>query len=159
MSEFDRDQLMAAVAKIRAHIKVNRDYDIPFVAGYSQDGKTVYIDRHLPALLEHDGQTWNLDDYLVLHEVAEKLLIDTFGMTYLEAHAVACLIDRSRAILDGSYDAYLTTLSTAWKGDKIERITRVPADLDLTPYRNVGSMALQLHLQFLNPPPPPGART
>ena len=28
--------------------KIDRTYDIPYVAGYSKDGRTVFIDRHLP---------------------------------------------------------------------------------------------------------------
>jgi hypothetical protein len=26
----------------------DREHDIPYLAGYSLDGKTIYIDRHLP---------------------------------------------------------------------------------------------------------------
>ena len=28
--------------------KLDRSHDIPYLAGYSLDGKTIYIDRHLP---------------------------------------------------------------------------------------------------------------
>ena len=28
--------------------KIDRRYDIPYVAGYSRDGQTVFIDRHMP---------------------------------------------------------------------------------------------------------------
>jgi len=41
--------LLDAVQAIRKRVRViNRDYDIPYIAGYSQDGHTVFIDRHLP---------------------------------------------------------------------------------------------------------------
>ena len=29
--------------------KFDRKHDIPYLAGYSLDGKTIYIDRHMPA--------------------------------------------------------------------------------------------------------------
>ncbi len=33
---------------IRRRVKVvNREYDIPYIAGYSMDGHTVFINRHL----------------------------------------------------------------------------------------------------------------
>ena len=41
--------LMDVVSAIRRRVRiVNRNYDIPYIAGYSQDGRTVFIDRHLP---------------------------------------------------------------------------------------------------------------
>ena len=41
--------LLDAMQAIRRRVRVvNRDYDIPYIAGYSQDGHTVFIDRHLP---------------------------------------------------------------------------------------------------------------
>jgi hypothetical protein len=33
--------------------KLDRAHDVPSLAGYSQDGKTIYIDRHMPASFEH----------------------------------------------------------------------------------------------------------
>src|SRR5947209_2975163 len=49
-SEDLEDQvLLDAVQAIRRRVRViNRDYDIPYIAGYSVDGDTVFIDRHLP---------------------------------------------------------------------------------------------------------------
>ena len=37
--------LDAVVRQIR---KLDRRYDIPYLAGYSRNGKTIYIDRHMP---------------------------------------------------------------------------------------------------------------
>lgn len=43
------DVLVDVVKAIRRRVKVvNREYDIPYIAGYSVDGRTVFIDRHLP---------------------------------------------------------------------------------------------------------------
>jgi hypothetical protein len=32
--------------------KVDRAHDVPYLAGYSLDGKTIYIDRHMPRAFE-----------------------------------------------------------------------------------------------------------
>jgi hypothetical protein len=41
--------LLDVVNAIRRRARVvNRKYDIPYTAGYSVDGQTVFIDRHLP---------------------------------------------------------------------------------------------------------------
>ena len=37
-----------AVDAILHRIKLDCGYDIPYLAGYSLDGKKIYIDRHLP---------------------------------------------------------------------------------------------------------------
>ena len=43
------DVLLAVVQAIRRRVRmVNRDYDVPYIAGYSVDSHTVFIDRHLP---------------------------------------------------------------------------------------------------------------
>ena len=52
--------------------KFDRKHDIPYLAGYSLDGKTIYIDRHMPASFKFKGRTINTDRFLVLHEEVEK---------------------------------------------------------------------------------------
>lgn len=40
--------LLDVVQAIRRRVKiVSREYEIPYIAGYSSDGHTVFIDRHL----------------------------------------------------------------------------------------------------------------
>jgi hypothetical protein len=62
--------------------KFDRKHDIPYLAGYSLDGKTICIDRHMPASFKFKGRTdqlgcisINTDRFLVLHEEVEKTLI------------------------------------------------------------------------------------
>jgi hypothetical protein len=49
-SEDISDGVMNEVVKVlRKRVrKVDHSYDIPCIAGYSKDARTVYIDRHLP---------------------------------------------------------------------------------------------------------------
>jgi hypothetical protein len=46
--DIDDDVLLDVVKGLRRRVRVNRAYDIPYIAGYSVDGRTVFIDRHLP---------------------------------------------------------------------------------------------------------------
>src|SRR6202050_562101 len=69
--------------------KVDRKHDIPYLAGYSEDGKTIYIDRHMPQSFKFRGRTIDTDRFLVLHEEVEKTLIDQLGLHYLHAHQIA----------------------------------------------------------------------
>ena len=39
------DVLKAVVSRVK---KIDRDHDIPYIAGYSQNGEKIYIDRHMP---------------------------------------------------------------------------------------------------------------
>src|SRR5258708_17590083 len=59
---------------------LDRKHDIPYLAGYSKDGKTIYIDRHMPSSFRYDGRDINTDRYLILHEEVEKTLIDQLNL-------------------------------------------------------------------------------
>ena len=76
-------------AIIRRVKKLDRDHDIPYLAGYSNDGKTIYIDRHMPRYLKFRGRQYDCDRFLILHEEVEKTLIDQLNLHYLHAHQIA----------------------------------------------------------------------
>jgi hypothetical protein len=42
------DVLNEVVKSLRKRVKIDHSYDIPYIAGYSKDGRTIYLDRHLP---------------------------------------------------------------------------------------------------------------
>jgi hypothetical protein len=47
--DIDNLVLLDVVKALRRRVRsVNHEYDIPYIAGYSVDGKTIFIDRHLP---------------------------------------------------------------------------------------------------------------
>jgi hypothetical protein len=48
--------LTHAVDAILKRVKVRYDHDIPYLAGYSRDGKTIYIDRHVPRTMMDGGR-------------------------------------------------------------------------------------------------------
>ncbi len=117
--------------------KLDRAHDIPYLAGYSQDGKTIYIDRHMPRTMKFRRREIDTDRFLILHEEVEKTLIDQLGLHYLHAHQIASRAEqaavRAAGIRWGDYDRFMQKY-VKHIGD--ERLTKVPADLDLKPYRD-----------------------
>jgi hypothetical protein len=117
--------------------KLDRSHDIPYLAGYSLDGKTIYIDRHMPQIFKFRGRKIDTDRFLILHEEVEKTLIDQLGLHYLHAHQIATRAEeaavRAAGITWRKYDQFMQKYVKTI-GD--ERLTKVPKDLDLKPYRD-----------------------
>jgi len=124
-------------AILRRVKKLDRSHDVPYLAGYSFDGKTIFIDRHLPKSFKYRGREIAVDRYLILHEEVEKTLIDQLGLHYLHAHQIATRAEQAAVRADRiewrDYDRFMQKYVKRI-GD--ERLTRVPADLDLKPYRD-----------------------
>ena len=124
-------------AIVRRVKKFDRAHDIPYLAGYSQDGKTIYIDRHMPKSFTYRKREIDTDRFLILHEEVEKTLIDQLGLHYLHAHQIATRAEQAAVRACGvgwrDYDRFMQKYVKRI-GD--ERLTKIPADLDLKPYRD-----------------------
>jgi hypothetical protein len=124
-------------AILRRVKKLDCTHDVPYLAGYSQDGKTIYIDRHLPKVMNYKGRKIEVDRYLIMHEEVEKTLIDQLGLHYLHAHQIATRAEEAAVRADGilwrDYDRFMQKY-VKHIGD--ERLQKVPDDLDLKPYRD-----------------------
>jgi hypothetical protein len=55
-SNSDKALINVVVALLRRIHKIDRTYDIPYIAGYSRDGSTVFIDRHMPRSFAYRGR-------------------------------------------------------------------------------------------------------
>ncbi len=122
---------------ILRRVRLDRHHDIPYLAGYSQDGKTIYIDRHLPKTFSFGGKEVAVDRYLILHEIVEKSLIDEAALHYLHAHQIATRAEEAAVRADGIlWSAYDRFMQRYVKTIGSEQLKRVPADLDLKPYRD-----------------------
>ncbi|HUW98559.1 MAG TPA: hypothetical protein VMV40_06920 [Acidiferrobacter sp.] len=140
--------LERALDAILHRVSLRRDYDIPYLAGYSQNGQTIYIDRHLPLSFTNKGRTVQVDRYLILHEAVEKSLIDELGLHYLHAHQIATRAEESAVRADRiSWTAYDAFMQKYVKAIGDERLTHVPADLDLKPYRDEHDRDLMARMQ------------
>jgi hypothetical protein len=135
VSSLMMDRALDAV--VRRAKKLDRKHDIPYLAGYSKDGKTIYIDRHMPKTMKYAGREIDTDRYLILHEEVEKTLIDQLNLHYLHAHQIASRAEQAAVRAAGirwrDYDRFMQD-NVKHIGD--ERLTKVPADLDLKPYRD-----------------------
>lgn len=123
---------------------VDHSHDIPYIAGYSYDGGTIYIDRHLP----RSFRSWSfkqvyVEPFLVTHEVVEKALLDQLELHYLHAHQIAVRTVREVVRAAGvSWNAYQNFTKKYEKAIEEERLENVPDDLDLTPYRDEKDFAV-----------------
>lgn len=125
-------QFIARLAKAPS-IPIDKKYDVPYLGGYSQDGKRVYIDRHLNC--RYNGK--DISKFIRIHEVAEKAAIDLFDLDYQHAHKVANHVERQAVEKAGlNWIKYCDHLDPFIKQVSKEHIQLVPHDLDLTPYRD-----------------------
>jgi hypothetical protein len=135
VSSLMMDRALDAV--LRRVKNLDHKHDIPYLAGYSRDGKTIYIDRHMPRSFKFRGRIIETDRFLVLHEEVEKTLIDQLGLHYLHAHQIATRAEQAAVRAAGvSWRAYDRFMQKFVKRMGDERLTQVPADLDTKPYRD-----------------------
>lgn len=130
----------AAARKALAHTwatsRIERRYDVPYIAGYDrEDGALVFIDCALPMTLRRRGRVIPVGQLLTLHERVEKAMLQEFSLSYPSAHQIALRIERLAAGAVGTpwraYDAFIAQAS--------ERISardqaHVSERLDLLPY-------------------------
>jgi hypothetical protein len=121
--------------------EVNDEYDIPFLAGYSKDRKTIYRDRNLPkTVVAHlDGKTKEIepDEDIIPHETIEPIVMDVLGWTYFPAHAVATVYGKRRFVRRYGPEwwmPYTHEMDGFASHDEHERVKKVPRDLDMAPY-------------------------
>ena len=63
VSSFMMDRALEAV--LRQVGKLDRSHDIPYLAGYSRNGKTIYIDRHMPTSFSFKRRCIRTDRFLI----------------------------------------------------------------------------------------------
>ncbi len=119
---------------------INREHDLPYLGGYSEDGTTIYIDRHFPDSLTiyDDGnkRTFNPIPHIVDHERFEKAVMDALGWGYSHAHEAANGFERRGVLKTGLFwGPYNKVLDPYIKADEHEKLEKVPKDLDLAPYK------------------------
>ena len=81
VSSFMMDRALEAV--VRQISKLDRDHDIPYLAGYSKNGKTIYIDRHMPKSFSFGRRRADSA------RGGGKTLMNHLGLRYLHGHPIA----------------------------------------------------------------------
>jgi hypothetical protein len=135
VSSFMMDRALEAV--MRQIKKVDRRHDIPYLAGYSKNGKIIYIDKDMPKSFLFRGRRIKTDRFLILHEAVEKTLMDHLGLRYLHAHQIATRAEQAAVRASGiTWEAYDTFMRGWVKRIGEQEMTRLPRDLDLKPYQD-----------------------
>lgn len=126
---------------------VDRAHTPPYVAGYSNDGHTIFIHHDFPKSMTVGSRTFDPEPFVVEHERVEKAFIDAREHRYQTAHsdyATQAEHDALKAHLGftpediRSYDAQMSHLAR-----RIAKLPnkQIPTNLDTTPYRHTGNMA------------------
>jgi hypothetical protein len=134
------DVLTEAVNYIFNHVNVINKYDVPYLAGYSQDGNSIYIDRDCARYIEKDGKKFDMFPALVVHEYTEKSLMSKIDMPYELAHQIALRIER-QAVGEEWWDDYNDVMEKYIAQALTDEMTELPPDLDLVPYKEMGDYA------------------
>lgn len=128
-----------SLSAILNQLKINRDYDIPYTAGYNKKGTVIYIDKDMPSLMPvNKNKSQNITKFLVLHEVIEKALIKELGhIHYQFAHEIAFMAEKEAVKREGintkKYDKFMDRYI---KKNERKKLVSVPKDLDLKPYQD-----------------------
>lgn len=139
-SALSRHHVDESINALLAKVTINRDYWIPYLAGYNTDWKdkpTVFIDYRLGDKIHYKGKMIEVTRYLLIHECVEKCLMDELGMHYLLAHNLATGAEKSAVEADGHdwadytycLDPYINIVARDQPKGKVS-----PDNLDKTPY-------------------------
>ena len=111
---------------------VNRKYDIPYLSGYSEDGKTIYLDRKFKPIMK-DGT--DVTQFLVVRERAEKTALSMLKLRYADAHKIAAYLEYKAVTSAGiDWKAYSDFLYPYIRKTDRMSIRKIPKNLDLRPY-------------------------
>ena len=146
--------LEQAVAEILKRTRLDRAHDVPYLAGYSRDGKTIYIDNDLPKSFAQPPRPPTarpnrvyVDPFLILHEAVEKAVIDKLGLSYQHAHQIALRVEeaavRAAGIRWRDYDRFMQKHIKEVEDD----LEKLPRDLDIKPYRDEHDFRLLHQMQ------------
>lgn len=142
--------LQHAVQAILHRARLDRSHDVPYLAGYGRNGKIIYIDRHVPRFLVTGGRRVGIDRFLVLHEAVEKALLERLGLHYQYAHQIALRTEEAAVRAEGipwrEYDRFMQQ-HIKEAGD--EKLTKLPLDLDIKPYRDEHDWQLLQAMQLV----------
>ena len=148
LSSKEMDAVKAALMK---GLRIDRTYDVPYVAGYNKQNTVVYIDHQMPKGFSYKGRTILTDPYLVMHErIEDSLEAGPPPLPYLFAHQIALRSERDAVVGDGISWTVYNNFMMHWIKVIGSRASypNCPRDLDLEPYR--GDRATLRKMRFSN---------
>jgi hypothetical protein len=155
------DEAARAVLK---SVRVDRTHDVPYVGSCNRRGDTIYVDYELPMHLQYRGKRYDVDRYIVMHEVVEMLFEHHLRFSYRDAHQIASHAERALVQSDGLSWAVYSRFCSKWT-EKIGRrrsYPNPPRDIDLQPERDCEDQTtlkrMRLPASARKPPSTPRAR-
>ena len=129
------DEAARAVLKC---VRVDRTHDVPYVGSCNRRGDTIYIDYELPMHLTYRGKRYDVDRYIVMHEVVEMLFEHALRFSYRDAHQIATQAERALVQSDGLSWAVYSRFCSKWANRIGARriYANPPRDIDLQPERD-----------------------
>ena len=126
------DEASNAVLK---SVRVDRTHDVPYVGSCNIRGDVIYIDYELPMHLTSRGKRYDVDRYIVMHEVVEMLFEHHLKFSYRDAHQIATRAERALVESDGLSWAVYARFCSKWvkKIGGRRHYPNPPRDIDLQP--------------------------
>jgi hypothetical protein len=144
-------QIIVPEHGINSTVVINRRWDVPYLAGASQDGKTVYIDRRVPrklAVKRKDGRGYisiSPDQFLATHETVEHRLMVYSQMSYPKAHALATKAEKAAVEAAGiNWDYYEKKIDGYLAHIEHEKPRQAPPNLYTKPYEHQKALLHEL---------------
>jgi hypothetical protein len=125
------------VKRLIADAVVIEGYDNPYLVGRSRSMTRLYPDRHFPKTLKIEGKSVNTRETTAVHEATEWVLMED-GLDYTPAHEVANHEERAfvRRKYGVDWAAYCRVMDRYVKAEAMEKVERVPKDLDMRPFED-----------------------
>jgi hypothetical protein len=121
------------VKELAQKFRIINKFDVPYIAGYSKNGRDIYFDRHF--IPKFNGK--DITPFIALHEKIEKTLISVFKLKYPSAHMIAQYCEKQAVEMAGmKWNAYQSYCVRYIKKIGSEDLNIAPPDLDLTPYKD-----------------------
>ena len=129
------DEAASAILKT---LRIDRTHDVPYVGSCNLGGNTIYIDYELPAHLTYRDRRYEVDRYIVMHEVVEMLFEHHLRFSYRDAHQIATAAERALVQSDGLSWAVYSRFCSIWskKIGARKLYPNPPRDIDLQPERD-----------------------
>jgi hypothetical protein len=126
----------AGIRDLLQDFTVNRDFDIPFLANRSRDGKTVYIDRHIPEEMKAGDKPFDPAKTLPWHELSEWFYMHEAKLPYDAAHRLATFVwEKPRVEALGlDWKEYQDAFGGEIEHNEKRVPEKSPPDIDLSPY-------------------------
>ena len=139
----NRRVLDEAAAAVLKSVRVDRRHDVPYVGSCNTRGDVIYIDYSLPTHLKSKGKRYDIDRYIVMHEVVEMLFEHHLKFSYRDAHQIATQMERALVLSDGLSWAVYSRFCSKWAKTigRRKHFPDPPVDIDLQPERDTEDAA------------------